>query len=57
MKPKLMLPVLFSDDPDLYEWLRERSFIEKRSMAEIVREAIREKKEQQELNKKEVSVE
>ncbi len=37
------VPIAFTDD--LYEWMRSRSFLQRQSMAEIVREALRQYRE------------
>ena len=37
------VPIAFPDD--LYEWMRTRSFANRQSMAEIVREALRQYRE------------
>lgn len=38
---RLMLPVYFDSEPELYEWIRQQAFEQRKGMTEIVRELIR----------------
>jgi uncharacterized protein (DUF2236 family) len=39
---RLALPLYFDNDPDLYEWVRNEAFKKHITMAEFVRQCLRE---------------